>query len=88
MARAALALAFGAMIAVGLPSPGPYVALGLGIAACGTGLSEFRRRDLPGMARIAGAAAVTVGTIACLLALARVLLIAAAIYRMDRMLPG
>ncbi len=37
MQRLALAFALGAVIAAALPSPGLFVALGLGIAAIGTG---------------------------------------------------
>lgn len=88
MARVALALAFGAMLAVGLPSPGLYVGLGLGIAACGIGLAEFRRRDLTGTVRLAGAAALTIGAMACVLALVRVAIITAAIHHMGHLLPG
>ena len=51
MARIALALAFAAMLAAGLPSPGLYLALGLGISAIGTGLVGFGRRGAPGGAR-------------------------------------
>lgn len=88
MARVALALAFSAMLAVGLPSPGLYFALSFGIAAAGMGLAQFRRRDLRGTARLAGAAAVTVGATACLFALVRVAIITAAIQHMDHLLPG
>ena len=87
MGRLALALAFAAMVAAGLPSPGLYAALGLGIAAIGFGLQRFGRRDLPGAARLAGAAAVTVGAIGCLLGVARVVMVLAAIDKIDRLLP-
>jgi hypothetical protein len=85
--RLALASAFAALVAVGLPSPGLYAALGLGIAAIGCGLQRFWRRDLPGAARLAGAAAVTVGAIGCVLGAARVAMVLAAIGKIDRMLP-
>ncbi len=75
------------MVAVGLPSPGLFVAIGLGIAAVGSGLHRFGRRDLPGSARLAAAAAVSVGTIGMLLGIARVVMILAAISRIDRLLP-
>jgi hypothetical protein len=87
MGRLALVLAFGAMVAAGLPSPGLYVALGLGIAAIGCGLHRFARRDLPGAARLAAAAAVTVGALGCLLGAMRVAMTIVAIDRIDRMLP-
>jgi len=85
--KLALGLAFAAMVAAGLPSPGLYLALGLGIAAVGCGYERFGRRDLPGAARLAAAAAMTVGTIGCLLGLARVVMVLAAIAKIDRMLP-
>lgn len=88
MSRVALAFAFGAMIAVGLPSPGLYLALCLGIVACGCGRIQFARRDLPGSMRIAGAAAITIGALACGLALARVIIVTVAIHHIDRMLPS
>jgi len=87
MGRLATAFAFGAMVAAGLPSPGLYVALGLGIAAIGCGLARFSRKDLPGSARLAAAAAVTVGVLGCLLGAARVVMTLAAIDHIDRMLP-
>jgi hypothetical protein len=87
MGRLALAFAFGAMIAVGLPSPGLFVALGLGLAAVGCGLARVTRRDLPGAARLAGAAAVTVGALGVVLGATRVVLTLAAIDHLDRLLP-
>ena len=86
MVRLALACAFGAMIAAGLPAPGLYVALGLGIAAIGCGGVAFRRRDATGAARLAGAAAMAIGTIGTLLGAARVALVLAALGHVDRML--
>jgi hypothetical protein len=85
--RLALALAFAATVAAGLPSPGLFLALGLGIAAIGCGYERFGRRDLPGSARLAAAAAMTVGAIGCLLGIARVVMVLAAIAKIDRMLP-
>jgi hypothetical protein len=87
MSRLALGLAFGAALAAGLPAPGLYLALGLGIAAIGAGLAAFRARTAPGGARLAGAAAVTVGAIGCLLGAARVAIALAALGHVDRMLP-
>jgi len=86
MARLALVLAFGAMAAAGLPAPGLYVALGLGLAAIGCGAVAFRRRGSPGATRIAAAAAITVGIVGCLLGAARVAMVLVAIDRIDRML--
>lgn len=87
MGRLALGLAFAAMVAAGLPAPGLYAAIGLGIAAIGCGLVRFARRDLPGSARLAAAAAVTVGVLGCLLGAARVVIALAALDHVDRMLP-
>ena len=86
MSRLALVLAFGAMLAAGLPAPGLYVALGLGIAAIGTGLTAFRRRTAPGGARLAGAAAIAVGACGCVLGIVRVAIVLAALGHIDRML--
>ena len=87
MGRLALALAFAATVAAGLPSPGLFLAIGFGIAAIGCGYERFGRRDLPGSARLAAAGAMTVGAIGCLLGLARVVMVLAAIAKIDRMLP-
>lgn len=87
MGRIALGLAFAAMIAAGLPAPGLYVAIGLGIAAMGCGLERYRRRDLPGGSRLVGAAAITVGALGLALGLVRVVLVLGAIDKIDRMLP-
>jgi len=88
MVRLALVLAFGAALAAGLPAPGLYIALGLGIAAIGCGLVAFGQREAPGAVRIAAAAAVTVGTIGLLLGATRVVIAIAAIDRIDSILPG
>ena len=86
MVRAALILAFSAVVAAGLPSPGLYLAIGLGIAAIGTGSLAFAQRTSPGGARIAAAAAITVGVMGVLLGSVRVVMVLAAIDRIDRML--
>jgi hypothetical protein len=86
MARIALVLAFGAMLAAGLPAPGLYAALGLGIGAIGTGIAAFGRRPAPGAFRITAAAAITVGTMGVLLGAVRVAVALAAIDRIGRML--
>jgi hypothetical protein len=84
--RLALVLAALAVIASGLAAPGPAVALGLGIAAIGTGRVAYARRTLPGSARLAGAAAITIGCIACLLGGLRIAMTLAAIGHLERML--
>jgi len=87
VSRLALVLAFGAMLAAGLPAPGLYLALGLGLAALGIGLAAFRRRDAPGAARLAGAAAMAIGACGCMLGLVRVAIVLAALGHIDRLLP-
>jgi len=86
MAHVALALALSAMIAAALPSPGLFLAIGLGIAAIGTGWLGYRRPGDPGFTRLAGAAAITVGVVGCLLGTLRVVLALAAIDHLERML--
>ena len=86
MSRLALALGFSAMLAAGLPSPGLYLAIGLGIAAIGCGWLAYSQRSAPGARRIAAAAAITVGVLGVLLGSARVVMTLVAIDRIDRML--
>lgn len=86
MVRLAVALAFAAMLAAGLPSPGLYFALGLGIAAIGCGSAAFSRRDTSGAARLVAAGAITVGVIGVLLAALRIAIVLGAIARIDRMI--
>jgi hypothetical protein len=86
MVRLALILAFGAMLAAGLPSPGLYLAIGLGIAAIGTGWLGYLRKASPGASRLAAAAAIAVGTLGVALGSVRVVIVVAAIEHIDRML--
>jgi len=86
MSRIALIVALGAVVASGLPSPGLFLALGLGTAAIGTGWVGYRRARDPGFSRLAGAAAITIGAIGSLLGGLRVALALAAIDHLDRML--
>jgi hypothetical protein len=86
MAHVALALALGAVIAAAVPSPGLFLAIGLGIAAIGAGWLGYGRSDSPGGTRLAGAAAITVGAIGGLLGTLRVVLALAAIDHLDRLL--
>jgi hypothetical protein len=86
MPSAALAIALCALVAAALPSPGLFVAIGLGIAAIGTGWLGYRARGAPGFRRLAGAAAITVGAMSCSLGMVRVVLALAAIDRIDQMI--
>jgi hypothetical protein len=81
-----LGLAICAVVAAALPSPGLYVALGLGIAAVGAGWAGYRRTEDPGFTRLAGAAAITLGALGGLLGALRVVLVLAAIDRLARLL--
>lgn len=87
MARLALALGFAAVVAAGLPSPGLYLALGLGIAAVGLGVAGYGRRAAPGFSRLGSAAAITVGGIGVVLGALRVVLALAAIGHIDQLIP-
>ena len=64
----ALCAAFAGAVCLALPWPGMFLAMGLGIAAVGTGITSWRRRADPGPARLAGAGAITIGAAALLLA--------------------
>ena len=86
MAQLALVFAFGAVVAAALPSPGLFVALGLGIAAIGTGWLGYRGTGAPGFTRLAGAAAITVGAMGGVMGGVRVALALAAIGHLDRLL--
>lgn len=86
MQRLALALAVGALIAAALPTPGLYLALGLGIGATGLGWTGYRQKAAPGFSRLAGAAAMALGLVGFLLGAVRVVLSLAAIGHIDRML--
>jgi hypothetical protein len=86
MQRLALACAIGSLVAVSLPSPGLFVALGLGIVAIGAGWVGFARRASPGAARLAAAAAITLGGLGFALGAVRVVLVLLAISHVDGML--
>lgn len=88
MQRTALALAAAAIVATLVRTPGPFVAIGLAVAAIGTGWIGYGRRDAPGMRRLAAAAAITVGGIALLLGVARVVLALAAIDHVGALIAG
>ena len=86
MAQVALVVAVAGLIAATLPSPGLFLAIGLAIAAIGTGWVGYRRPGDPGFTRLAGAAAITLGAIGGLLGTLRVVLALAALAHLDRML--
>jgi len=86
MAPTALVVALGAVLAAALPAPGLFVAVGLGVAAIGTGWLGFRRSGDPGFTRLAGAAAITVGALGLVLGALRIGLALAALDHLDRLL--
>lgn len=86
MQRVCVILAFAAVVAAGFPLPGQYLAIGLGIAAIGTGRIVFRRTSLPGLSRLAGAAAMTIGGLGLGLGIARVAMTLVAIGHLERLL--
>lgn len=86
MHRLALALALGAAGAATCRAPGPYLALGAGLAAIGTGWVAYGRREAPGGARLAAAGAITAGGIGALLGALRVALALAALGHLRGML--
>ncbi len=86
MQRLALALALGALMAAALPTPGLFLALGFGLGAIGTGLVGYRQKAATGFSRLAGAAAIAIGTVGLLLGTVRVVLALAALRHIDRML--
>lgn len=86
MQRLALACAIGSLVAACLPSPGLFLALGLGIAAIGAGWVGFSRRQAPGAARLGAAAAITLGGLGFALGAVRVVLVLLAISHVDGML--
>ena len=86
MAHVGLVVAFGAVVAAALPAPGLFYALGLGLAAIGTGWIGYRRSGDPGFTRLAGAAAIAIGALGAALGGLRIALALAAIDHLDRML--
>jgi hypothetical protein len=82
----ALALAAAGMVAVWLPAPGMYLAMGCAILACGLGRVAFRQRHRPGAARLVAAGALTVGAMALTLAAVRYAVTLLAIGKLEAML--
>jgi hypothetical protein len=81
----ALCAAFAGALCLALPWPGLFAAMALGIAAIGAGLAGWRRRTDPGAARLAGAGAITLGTMALLLAGTKYVLTLLAISRLEQL---
>ena len=81
----ALVLGVGSMVAVFLPSPGMFVAMGLGIAGIGAGWVGYRRRAA-GAPRLAAAGAITLAGLGLALSLVRYVLTLAAVDRIERLL--
>jgi hypothetical protein len=87
MQRSALVLAVAGIVAVTVRSPGPYVAIGLAIAAIGLGIVGYSRRAAPGALRLVAAGAISLGAIVFVLGAVRVVLTLAAIDHVADMLP-
>lgn len=88
MQRLAVALAALGFAAVCVRIPGPYLAIGLAIAAIGTGIVGYRRRGAPGALRLWAASAITLGVIVFVLGTVRVGLTLAAVEHIADMLPA
>lgn len=86
MTRIALVLAVAGLVCAGVPSPGLYLAIGLGIAAIGVGWLTWRQKALSSLARLGGVAAMTLGGAALALGALRVAIALAAIAHVERML--
>lgn len=86
MGPLALLLAVVSSAALVVPSPGMFVAMGLGIFAVGTGLVGYRRRTDRSSARLAGAAAIAIGGLSVALALTKYGVTLAAISRIQAMI--
>jgi hypothetical protein len=86
MVRAALLIAVAALVAAVLPSPGLFLAIGLGIAALGAGWLGYRQRSAPGASRLVSAAAIALGMLGIALGSVRIIMVLTAIDRIDRML--
>ena len=88
MSPLALVSGLAAAVAAALPWPGMFVAMGLGIAAIGLGVVAYRQRTLPGARRLAGAAAIAVGSLGLAFGIARFVLTLLAIDKLESLLRG
>jgi hypothetical protein len=82
----ALALGAASLVSALLPSPGMFVAMGLGIVGVAAGWSAFRQHRARGGRRLLGAAALAIAALGLALASARYALTLAAVDRLERML--
>ena len=85
MGRFALVLSIAAFVAAMVPS-GMYLGMGLGGFSATLGALTYRRRELDGWSRLAGALAMTLALIAFLLAAGRFALTWWAVGRLTQML--
>lgn len=81
-----LILSLGALVCAVLPGAALFAAMGLGVAAMGTGLVGYRRRGDAGPPRLAGAGAMALGLLALVLAGARYGLVLAVVRHLEGML--
>jgi len=82
----AFAIAVAGVVCAILPSPGMFLAMGLGIFSVAAGWLGYRRRTAPGRARLAGAGAVTLGLLALILGVTKYGLTLAALRRIESFL--
>lgn len=88
MALLSLALALAALVAGALPHPGMFVAIGLAIAAAGTGWIGWQRRGAPGAQRLTAAVGVGIALVALALGGARYAITLFAVSRLTGLAGG
>lgn len=88
MALVSLALAVAALVAGALPHPGMFLAIGLAIAAAGSGWIGWRRRGAPGAQRLASAVGLGIAAIALALGGARYAITLFAVTRLAGLVGG
>ncbi len=83
-----LALALAALVAGALPHPGMFVAIGLAVAAAGTGWIGWQRRGAPGAQRLTAAVGVGIALVALALGGARYAVTLFAVSRLTGLVGG
>ena len=86
MGYLSLVCALAGALVVAVDGMGKYLAVGLGLFAIAAGIAGYRRLQARPRRRLAGAAGVTLGTVAVLLGGAKVTLTLLALERMRSML--
>jgi len=88
VALVSLALALAALVAGALPHPGMFVAIGLAVAAAGTGWIGWQRRGAPGAQRLTAAVGVGIALVALALGGARYAVTLFAVSRLTGLVGG